>query len=83
MKATSKKAVDLVLNDKVTLDDYTVGEEGDITSARGIVKGYTTTVTMAGSVVEVECDCEYGLHRTTTHSHDQALRLAAYRKERQ
>ena len=82
MKPTSKKAVDLVLTDKVTLDTYTVGVEGDITSARGTVKGYTTKVTYAGSTVEVECDCEYGQHRTTSHSHDQALRLAAYRQER-
>ncbi len=73
MKSTDRKAVALVVDGRVDVISATFNDDGELVTATGTVKGYTTTITPDG----VECDCEFGQHSTKTHSHDVALRLAA------
>lgn len=82
MKSTDKKAVRLVLHNRVTLTttpDF--GDDGELLHATGTVEGdtgtYTVVITPAGST----CTCTHGTnHPGRTHSHDQALRLQAQRE---
>lgn len=69
---------------KVHVTAYTIGQDGSVETANGYVDGtqrWTVAVTPAGSV----CDCPFGEAHgltTQTHSHDIALRLAAWQIER-
>ena len=79
MKQTDVKAVRLVLSGAVDILDYTIDDDDVIVTATGTVQGrdlYRTHFTPD----TVVCTCEYGQHRDTSHSHDQALRLAVQRQ---
>jgi hypothetical protein len=85
MNKVERKAADYVNAGKVHLDVYTVDKaSGAIVTASGFVDGtsrWTVAVTPAGS----RCDCPFGEAHgitTQTHSHDLALRLAAWQMER-
>ncbi len=85
MNAIEAKASYYVNAGKVHLGSYTVDEDsGAIVTVSGHVDGtrrYRVAVTPAGT----ECDCPFGeTHGVTNqpHSHDTALRLAAWQMER-
>lgn len=84
MNKVERKAAAYVNNGKVHVISYTVAEDGSIETATGYVDGtsrWSVIVTPAGS----RCSCPFGeAHGITnqTHSHDTALRLAAWQMER-
>ncbi len=85
MNAIERKAAAYVNAGKVHLGVYTVDKDsGAIVTVSGFVEGthrYRVAVTAAGT----ECDCPFGeAHGVTNqrHSHDTALRLAAWQMER-
>jgi len=84
MNKLERKAAQYVNSGKVHVTEYTVGDDGSIETANGYVDGtsrWTVAVTPAGS----RCSCPFGeAHGITTkrHSHDLALRLAAWQTER-
>lgn len=77
VKATDRKAVRLVVENRVTVTTATFDTDGAVTTAAGTVRGDTGTYLVAISPEGVDCSCTYGQTRHTSHSHDQALRLAA------
>ncbi len=85
MNKVERKAAAYVNAGKVHLGIYTVDKNsGAIVTVSGFVDGtsrWTVAVTPAGT----ECDCPFGVTHGITnqpHSHDTALRLAAWQMER-
>ncbi len=84
MNKVERKASGYVNAGKVHVNQYTVAEDGTIETAYGFVDGtrrWTVAVMPDGS----RCDCPFGEAHgitTQTHSHDTALRLAAWQIER-
>ena len=84
MNKVERKAAAYVNSGKVHVASYTVDRDGAVDSAHGYVEGtqrWTVAVSPAGS----RCDCPFGEAHgitTQTHSHDLALRLAAWQMER-
>ncbi len=84
MNTVERKAAAYVNAGKVHITGYTIDQNGSVETASGFVEGtqrWTVTVSPAGTV----CDCPFGeAHGITSqrHSHDTALRLAAWQMER-
>ncbi|KKL28876.1 hypothetical protein LCGC14_2370770 [marine sediment metagenome] len=84
MNKVERKASGYVNAGKVHVTEYTTDQDSGIETASGYVDGtqrWSVTVTPAGS----RCDCPFGEAHgitTNTHSHDTALRLAAWQIER-
>lgn len=84
MNKVERKAAGYVNSGKVHVTAYTIADDGSIATVSGHVDGterWTVQVTPAGT----QCDCPFGeAHGVTsrTHSHDVALRLAAWQMER-
>ncbi len=84
MNKVERKAAAYVNAGKVHITGYTIDKNGSVETASGFVEGtsrWTVTVTPAGTV----CDCPFGIAHGVTnqrHSHDTALRLAAWQMER-
>ena len=85
MNLIEQKATVYVNSRKVHVSGYTVDKDsGAIVTVSGFVDGsrrWTVSVTPEGT----ECDCPFGkAHGVTAqpHSHDTALRLAAWQMER-
>lgn len=84
MNEVERKAADYVNAGKVHVVAYTIDDDGAVDSAHGYVEGshrWTVTVSPVGS----RCDCPFGEAHGITHqrhSHDTALRLAAWQMER-
>ncbi len=84
MNTVELKAAGYVNAGKVHIDEYTTDDNNAIVTASGFVEGtrrYHVTVSPEGTI----CDCPFGeAHALTTqtHSHDTALRLAAWQMER-
>ncbi len=84
MNKVERKAAAYVNAGKVHVDSYVISREGAVEIATGFVIGsrrWRVSVSPAGSL----CDCPFGVaHGVTSqrHSHDTALRLAAWQMER-
>lgn len=84
MNEIEAKAAYYVNAGKVHVTEYTIDDDGRVETAVGFVEGthkYQVIVSPAGS----RCGCPFGeAHGITNqpHSHDTALRLAAWQMER-
>ena len=84
MNKIERKAAAYVNAGKVHVVAYTIDNDGRVETATGFVDGtsrWQVAVSPAGS----RCDCPFGeAHGITNqrHSHDTALRLAAWQTER-
>lgn len=81
MKATDEKAVRLVLDGSVQIT-RNVWDGDDIETVDGWVTSGTNIYEVRIRPDHTDCNCQWGQHRTDAsgHSHDQAVRLQAYRE---
>ena len=81
MRPVDKKAVRLVVEDRVEVTASQFDTDGTLVYATGLVEGDSGIYHVQIAPDIVVCDCEYGQHTSNgVHSHDQALRLAVQRQ---
>lgn len=83
MKTTEEKAVRLVVEGRVRIESYQLGEDGRITEAHGFVRGDSGSWLVQITPEWASCNCPFGIARQNAagHSHDRALELEVYRVE--
>ena len=84
MRGIEAKAVQLVINNNVTVDGYTLDDDGAILNATGFVRSDDNTYQVSIDPDGGSCDCTFGVNQPGRHhSHPLALRLAAQQQAKE